>query len=114
METSQKVTITIPLRALWQENGETISERVRTLSSSDIEELLRAGRVRFVIADFDRPLEWIPTDQCFEFWKAKVKHNICHGKEKAPLDSYPGSYCFSASLWKSATTQAIVLLEKHH
>ena len=114
METSQKLVVTMPLEALWQENGAPISERVRTLSSTDIADLLRAGSVRFVVADVGRPLQWIPLNQCFEFWKAKLKHNICDAGGKIPLDAYPESYCFSASLWKDTTAEAVVLLEKHH
>ena len=117
METAQKVVLTIPVETLWREDGVAVSKRVGSISSAEIADLLRAGPVRFVIADVGRPLEWIPLSQCFEYWKAKVKHNICRPEEKRPLDIYPDWYCFSASLWKDATesiTQAIVLLEKHH
>jgi hypothetical protein len=111
MEASQKVVVTIPLDALWRENGAPFSERVGTLSSKGVADLLR------VVADVGRPLEWIPLSQSFEFWKAKVKPNICHTNEKTSLDAYPDSYCFSASLWKDPTDPAyekIVLLEKRH
>jgi hypothetical protein len=116
MEASQKLVVTIPLQTLWHENGEPISARVGTLSSTDIAELLRAGPLRFVVADVGMPLQWIPVNQCFEFWKAKVKHNLCDAGKKIPLDAYPESYCFSASLWKNTKSAAegVVLLEKHH
>jgi len=118
METSERVVATIPMEAFWQGDGVLVTERVATLAGSEITDLLRSGPVRFVIADVDLPLQWVPPGTCFDFWKTKAKHNICSTESKAPLDAYPGSYCFTASLWKNpgegAATEPIILLEKRH
>lgn len=114
MKRSQNHVVTMPIEALWDESGETISERVGPLTSSGIADLLRTGPVRFVVADVGRPLQWIAPNRCFEFWKEGLKHNVCEDGKKRPLDTYPGSYCFLASLWRDTTAGAVVLLEKHH
>jgi hypothetical protein len=106
------------MEALWQEDGAPVTERVAILAGPEIAELLRSGPVRFVIADVGQPLRWVPSGTCFDFWKTKVKHNVCRPENKTPLDAYPGSYCFTASLWKNpgegAATEPIILLEKRH
>jgi hypothetical protein len=118
METSERVVATIPLAGFWQEDGVPVTERVATLAGSQIKDLLHSGPVRFVVADVGLPLQWVPSRTCFDFWKTKAKRNICSTESKAPLDAYPGSYCFVASLWKypseGAATEPIILLEKRH
>jgi hypothetical protein len=118
MKTSERVAIAIPMKAIWQEDGSSVTERLASLSVPEIAELLRSGPVRFVVADVGKPLQWIPLGRCFEFWKTEVKHNVCGCESNLPLDAYPESYCFAASLWKNiaepASAQPIILLEKHH
>jgi hypothetical protein len=118
MKTPERVVITIPMKAIWQEDGSPTTERVAFLSAPEIKQLLRSGPVRFVIADVGKPLRWVPPGTCFDFWKTEVKDNLCGDASKLLLDAYPASYCFAASLWKDiaepASVYPIILLEKRH
>lgn len=50
--------------------------------------------------------------ECFHFWKDEVKPHLANANVLP--DEFPGSYCYFASLWKSAEATPIVVLEKHH
>jgi hypothetical protein len=118
MKTPERVVITIPMKAIWQEDGSPVTERLALLSAPEIAEILRSGPVRFVVADVSEPLRWIPLGTCFAFWKTEVKYNVCSHESNLPLDAYPESYCFAASLWKNiaepTSAHPIILLEKQH
>ena len=118
MEVSERVVTRIPMSELWQEDGTPVTERVASLTSTEIAELLRSGPVRFVIADVGTPLQWVPSRTCFDFWTVMVKNNVANPEETIPLAAYPQSFFFAASLWKDnsepAAAQPIILLEKHY
>lgn len=46
----------MPLREIWDERGVVSENKVCELGSSDIADLLRAGKVRFVVADIGSPV----------------------------------------------------------
>ena len=118
MRVSERVVTSIPMNALWREDGTSVVERVGNLTNTEIADLLRSGQVRFVVADVGKPLQWVASRTCFDFWKTEAKQNILNPTERKQLDDFPGSYCFSASRWKdvedSEATEPIILLEKHH
>jgi hypothetical protein len=103
---------TLPLQALWDEEGSTIGERVRSLGPEDVRALLRLGPVQFVEANVGTPLRWLPLDDCFRHWKA-VKPNLV-ASCPARLDDYPGGFFYRTSEWKTADGVPVVLLEMHH
>jgi len=116
MRASERVVITIPMNAIWREDGTPVVERVSCLTGFEIAEFLRSRSiVRFVVADVGKPLLWVPLGTSFDFWKSEAKHNIHNPTTKMFLDAFPGSYCFAASLWKDdSADETIILLEKHH
>lgn len=91
----------MPLAELWNESGVVAAQRVRELGSSEIVSLLRAGKVRFVVADVGHHLQWIPLERCYEFWKSEVKLHLAQPEAYIYLEDFPGEYCYSASEWKA-------------
>ncbi len=81
--------------------------------AAGIRELLRAGPIRFVLAEIDRPVHWLELDESFTFWKAKLRDHVCEG-ERFYLENYPGGYCFAASESELPTTERVVVLERRH
>jgi hypothetical protein len=75
MRSDQRL-VTYPLHELWNEHGVITTREVRDLTTEDIIALLRTGAVRFVIADVGRPLDWLPSAQCYSFWKSAAKSHV--------------------------------------
>ena len=113
MNTALKIITRLPLKELWRDDGFTTTTRSRSLSTEDITVLLRAGNVQFVVADVGIALRWIPSGECFDFWKAEAKIHIAAPDERVVLDDFPSSYCYFASEWIGGAVP-IVVLEKYH
>lgn len=116
MKPSQQ-TVTFPLNELWNTQGIVSTKEIRYLSIGDIANLLRDGRVRFVIADVGRPLEWIPPEQCYNFYKSKVKARIVEpdiADQGFKLVDFPDEYCYLASEWQASSGEPIILLKVFH
>lgn len=114
MDARLKIVGHLPLRELWRDNGFTTTSRGRSLTKDDIADLLRAGRVQFVVADVGAPPRWIQLRDCRQFWKEEVKPHLA-ADSSAVLDKFPGSYCYFASEWDTGVGEApIVVLEKSH
>ncbi len=107
-----KVTQT-PLASLRTESGVEL-HRVRDVVTDDVKKLLSSVVVRFVIADVGKPLRWISEEERFRFWKSDAQTHIASEGKKS-LDDSPGGYFYFASEWRSpASSDAFILLEKHH
>jgi hypothetical protein len=104
----------MPLAELWNEHGVLRTERIRELGSWEIAFMLRAGKVRFVIADIGHHLEWVSLEDCYKFWKSEVKMHLAQPENKTPLEDFPGDYCYFASQWKADHDEPIILLSKAH
>jgi hypothetical protein len=110
----RKVT-QIPLNELWLPAGSVIGPRIRALNRSEISELLRQNGVEFVVANVGEQLQWISAQDCFDFWKNKVKAHLAESTSRIDLDAFPGAYCYTASQWEGEKGGTpIVLLERHH
>ena len=60
--------------------------------------LLRAGPVRFVVADIGHRLRWVPADACFTAWKDEVKPRILDADVATfRLEDVPGEIAYLAS-----------------
>jgi len=105
----------MPLEELWRPAGSMTSSRIRTLSRSEIGELLKVSVVEFVVADVGKRLQWIDPHQCFNFWKNEVKSHLAETDSRIELDKFPDSYFYLASQWEGeGLGHPIVLLERHH
>ena len=100
----------LPLDALHTERG--VADKLRDLCRHEVEELLRSGRVRFVVADVGLPFRWYDERQCFEVWKSEVKQHIADGGH-ASLDDFKSGFFYFASEWADGG-KPIVLLSKNH
>jgi hypothetical protein len=110
----RKVT-RIPLEELWRPNGPVIGPRIRMLNQGEIAELLREGQIEFVVADVDHHLRWIAPQDCFDFWKNEVKRHLVEADSRIDLESFPGTFCYTASQWENVNPEIpIILLERHH
>ena len=103
----------MPLTELWNDSGILADKRVRNLDRSTLLELVQSGPVRFVVADPGLKLEWIPTEERFQFWKA-VKPQTADPEKRIRRESFPNDTCYIASEWRGRSGQCLVQLEKHH
>ena len=104
----------MPLAELWNDHGVVAAEQVRELGLSEVVSMLRAGKVRFVVADIGHHLQWVAPEHCYEFWKSEVKAHLAQPDVKTYLEDFPDEYCYFASEWKADVGEPIVLLAKSH
>jgi hypothetical protein len=104
----------MPLAELWNDHGVVAAEKVRELGLPEIVLMLRAEKVRFVVADIGHHLQWVSPEDCYEFWKSEVKVHLAQPDAKTYLEDFPGEYCYFASEWKADVGEPIVLLAKSH
>jgi hypothetical protein len=109
----QRVITRMPLAELWDDAGPVVARRGGDLTAADISELLRAGRVRFVVADIGVPPRWVPESECFAFWKAEVQPRVAD-PAAANLSEFPGGYCYFAAKWVPPSGSPIVALQRSH
>lgn len=115
MRTNLRIVSRMPLQELWDTEGLIAATRVRDVSSADIRGLLQLSHVRFVVADIGYQLEWIPVQECFQFWKTDVKEHVADANSGSQLEGFPQNYFYFASEWRSAKDDLpILLLERHH
>ena len=113
MDPELRIVTSTPLRELWRDDGYSTSARGKSLSQSEVHELLKCGPVQFVVADVGSALRWIPITECFQFWKDEVKFHVANGT--GLLNDFPGRYFYFASLWEGIEpTFSIALLEMVH
>src|SRR5436309_6067995 len=93
MEPRQRIVTRTPLPELWNDTGTIPSSRIRELSTDQIQELLRLGRVQFVVANVGSPLVWVPIRDCFAFWKNEARAHVTDHRRHIRLESFPGEYC---------------------
>ena len=113
MKPTERIVTSLPLTALWTDAGFIEAKRLRYLAAGELRELLRAGPVRFAVADCGERLRWIDQHNCFEFWKNGVKAHIA-APEQLELAAFPGEYCYVASEWMTEQQDRVIVLEKHH
>jgi len=114
MNPELRIVSQMPLQELWNDHGVVRADMVREVSSSDIIELLRENRVRFVIAEIGRRLQWVSPTACYDFWKSEAKMHIAEPNIKLYLEDFPDEYCYFASEWRADDGKPIVLLSKWH
>lgn len=113
LDPSLRIIKRLPLEELWRDDGFISTSRGKRLRADDIRDLLRAGRIQFVIADVGSKPRWIGLDDCYRFWKTEVKPHLAEPNQRTYLDSFPDSYCYTACEWGAAEAP-IVVLEHHH
>ena len=114
MEPSQRIVTRMPLMELWNERGSVEAERGPQIGGARIEEILQAGG-SFIVADAGQPLQWIPANEGFQFWKSEVKSRLIPVEASSWfLEDFPGQYCFLATEWRLRSGGSLVVLEKHH
>ena len=106
----------LPLAELWDERMQTTTDRQRYLSKEDLRQLMRAGSVRFAVANIGDPLRWIPIDESHAFWKLEVRpHLVDEPNRPFDIHAFPEGYCYVASEWRgSGEGSTVVVLERHH
>ena len=115
MRADQRIVTRLPLDELWDEQGTVPARNVGALGRAEITELLRLGRVAFVVADVGLRLMWIPLEECYGFWKAEVRPRLVEPRvQNFVLEDFPGEYCYLASEWRVAQGDRVVVLEKCH
>jgi hypothetical protein len=113
MRPDQRIVTKLPLTELWDETGALRSKRIRHLDQDLIRELMGAGQVRFIVANCGAKLNWIPTQERFEFWKT-VRPQIADAMKPIQLDHFPNATAYTASEWRGRTGECLIVLEKHH
>jgi len=114
MRFDERIVSQTPFHELWNDRGVVSAKEMRELNASDIAELLRAGKVQFVLANVGSSLKWIPTEECYSFWKSEVKNHLADPAAENYLEEFPDEYCYFASEWESEGGKPIVLLVMSH
>ena len=93
----------LPLKVLWDENGEDLNIRpAQELGGDAIRELLRSlPPVPFVVVNLvDRP-RWIRGDERFEFWKTELRPHLAEPSTPGHrLEDFPNEYFYRATEWR--------------
>lgn len=72
------------------------------------------ARVQFVVTDVGFALRWIPTSECFDFWRDEAKTHLATGT-RVVLDDFPGGYFYFASHWEGPESETpIIVMKRHH
>jgi hypothetical protein len=117
MRPDQRVVTRLPLTELWDAHGVLRFEPRRPVGRDQVADLLRSGRVRFVLANCGDPLKWVPSEDSYRFWKKEVKPHIVEpgvAEGGFRLEDWPGDYRYVATEWGEGDQDAVVLLETHH
>jgi len=114
MNQPPRLVSNLPLERLWRDNEWLDALRARDLRADDIRDLLRLGQVQFVVADCSKPIQWIPLNDCYDFWKREVLRHLPDPATTAYLKHLPDEYCYFASEWRSSDIERLVVLEMHH
>ncbi|MBX9623909.1 MAG: hypothetical protein K2X82_08840 [Gemmataceae bacterium] len=113
---SQWAVLQLPLDELWDDSGPLPLTRRRAVGRAEIADLLRAGPVRFVVADLASGLTWVPAAGGYRFWKDEVKAHLVEPADAGAgfrLEDDPGGYCYLAAEWSDGSA-SVVVLETHH
>jgi len=113
MRFDQRVVSQTPLEELWNDQGVVSSTELRDLNALEIAELLRNGKVQFVVANIGDRLKWIKIDKCHDFWKTEVKNHLADPQAVKCLEDFPESYCYFASEWDSRENPIVLLVMAH-
>lgn len=113
MDPTLHIVTHIPLAELWDDTGPIAGSRSASLTADDLRRRLRQGPVRFVVADLDAPLNWLPASACYDFWKLELKARLAETKEFY-LEDFPDEYCYLASEWRLDAGDTVILLEMYH
>jgi hypothetical protein len=113
LKPEQRITTKLPLDELWDESGTLTDGRIRNLDQNNLAELVRAGSIQFVVADVGRKLNWIPTQDRFDFWKT-VRPQIVDSPGPIYLEQFPDQTAYTASEWPRRSGECLILLEKQH
>ena len=108
---SDSIVTRLPLDSLVTSIG--VAYGRKNIGEPEIRNLLRGGRIRFVVADVGLQLLWISETECFDFWKHEVQPHLTEPESKVSLGDFPGNYFYRASLWHDGGLP-IVLLSKSH
>lgn len=114
MDPKQRIVRRLPLSELWVGSRLISTIKCQDLDSGAIVELLRTQPIRFVVADVGKPLEWIPNNETYDFWKTEARDHLAKQDEPNPLETFPGGYCYFASEWNAYEGNKIILLSKAH
>jgi hypothetical protein len=114
MTPDKRIVTHIPLTELWREDETVVARREGFLSPGEVRDLLRVGRVRFVVAEVGRPLRWISPADAFAFWRSDASRRLADPTGFS-LDEFPNAMAYLASRWEErASADPIVVLETHH
>ena len=107
-----------PLEELWDASGRVDATRGNTLGAEDITTRLRAGNVRFVVAELGAAPRWISVSEAFDLWKQELKPRLVSppaAKTGFFLSDFPDEYAYVATEWRQPGSDApIVVFERHH
>ncbi|MCW1925870.1 hypothetical protein OKA05_25145 [Luteolibacter arcticus] len=105
----------MPLEELWTIAGRTGHVRLRHLTGSEVESLLKTfPDLRLVEAQLAAELRWYPRGD-YGFWRQHARIHAAEPGNQRPLHDFPDSMCYIVSEWvETATQDQVLLFEQYH
>lgn len=115
MATAERSVTTLPLDEVWDRSGVLPLSPGEHLERPIIESLMRAGKVRLVVAELGKPLVWTPDAKRRALWRGEVSERVLGPQQKAFIDDFNDGYFYRAQAWTDAAgTITTVVFERHH
>jgi hypothetical protein len=105
----ENIITELPLSRLATPCGEAM--RIGDVGVDAVRNLLRAGAVRFLIADIGVAMRWFPEVECMDVWKKEVHPHLAESGQRVYLEQFPGKYAYFASRWDDGSSPIIPFIE---
>jgi hypothetical protein len=117
MRPDQRIVTQLPLSELWDDAGLLPHTRGQLVGRHKIAELLGTRPIQFFVANVGHPLDRVPFEDCYRYWKQDVKARLVEpaaAERGFHPEHFPGGYCFIGTEWGAVGHEPVVLLETFH
>jgi hypothetical protein len=110
MDIRLKYYTRLPPVELWTDEGLLDAERVRSLTSADLEALLWRDDVRVVVAEGTKRPNWIPRDRHWIEWKQELAPHFAEPDDAVIIEEQLDEYVYWATEWRERGSEAPIVV----